>query len=78
AGHPLFDSVDWNSVVQKHRGSATGDWIRIMHAVLRRKARCEAAGESTGLVTTQNLQDEVDRFRQAIVRLSASEGGNYV
>jgi transitional endoplasmic reticulum ATPase len=78
AGHPLFDSVNWNSVVQKHRGSATGDWIRIMHAVLRRKARCEAAGESASLVTTQNLQDEVDRFRQASVRLSAPEGGNYV
>jgi ATP-dependent 26S proteasome regulatory subunit len=78
AGHPLFDAVDWNSVVGKHRTSATGDWIRIMHAVLRRKASCEAGGESASLVTTQNLQDEVDRFRQASVRLLASEGGNYV
>jgi transitional endoplasmic reticulum ATPase len=78
AGHPLFDGVDWNQVVQKHRGSSTGDWIRIMHAVLRRKARCEAAGEKVDPVTTQNLHEEVERFRQARDRIATSEGGNYV
>jgi ATP-dependent 26S proteasome regulatory subunit len=78
AGHPLFDSVDWSSVVQKHRSSSTGDWIRIMHAVLRRKARVEATGESVAPVTTQNLLDEVERFRQARVRLTNTDGGNYV
>jgi ATP-dependent 26S proteasome regulatory subunit len=78
AGHPLFDTVNWPAVVQKHRGSSTGDWIRIMHAVLRRKARGEAAGERVGLVTTQNLEHEVERFRQASVRLAITEGGNYV
>jgi len=78
AGHPLFESVDWGAVVGKYRDSATGDWIRIMHAVLRRKARCEAAGESVAAVTTRDLQDEVERFRQASVRLAVTEGGNYV
>jgi ATP-dependent 26S proteasome regulatory subunit len=78
AGHALFDAVDWQAVVRKHRDSATGDWIRIMHAVLRRKARCEAAGENVSLVTTQDLEHEVDRFRQASVRLAITEGGNYV
>jgi SpoVK/Ycf46/Vps4 family AAA+-type ATPase len=78
ASERLFDEVDWKLVVERYREPVAGDWIRIMHAVLRRKARCEAAGESTSLVTTQNLQDEVDRFRQAIVRLSTTEGGNYV
>jgi transitional endoplasmic reticulum ATPase len=78
AGHPLFDDVDWNKVVQKHRGSSTGDWIRIMHAVLRRKARIEATGESVAPATTQNLLDEVERFRQARDRLATTEGGNYV
>jgi transitional endoplasmic reticulum ATPase len=78
AGHPLFDEVEWNAVVKKHRNSSTGDWIRIMHAVLRRKARIEATGEVVAPVTTQNLMDEVERFRQASVRLAAPEGGNYV
>jgi ATP-dependent 26S proteasome regulatory subunit len=78
AGHPLFDAVDWQAVVRKHRDSATGSWIRIMHAVLRRKARMEAAGEITTPVTTEDLENEVDRFRQASVRLAITEGGNYV
>jgi SpoVK/Ycf46/Vps4 family AAA+-type ATPase len=78
AGRALFDTVDWQAVVRKHRDPATGDWIRIMHAVLRRKARCEAAGEAVTPVTTQDLQDEVDRFRQASVRIAITEGGNYV
>jgi ATP-dependent 26S proteasome regulatory subunit len=78
AGHPLFDSVDWEAVVRKHRAPSTGDWIRLMHAVLRRKARCEAAGETVSLVTTADLQEEVDRFHQASVRLAVTEGGNYV
>lgn len=78
AGRTLFEAVDWQAVVRKHRSSATGDWIRIMHAVLRRKARCEAAGEDVTPVTTQELQDEVDRFQQASVRIAVPEGGNYV
>jgi len=78
ASHALFDAIDWQAVVGKHRGSSIGDWIRIMHAVLRRKARCEAAGEIVTPVTTQDLEEEVDRFRQASVRLAITEGGTYV
>ena len=47
AGHTLFDNVDWKSVVEHFREPSTADWIRIMHAVLRRKARREASGETT-------------------------------
>lgn len=78
AGHPLFDNVDWKAVVERYRGPSTGDWIRIMHAVLRRKARREAAGETVSLVTTQDLLDEVDRFRQANNRIALPHAGNYV
>jgi ATP-dependent 26S proteasome regulatory subunit len=78
AGHPLFDAVEWETVVRKNRDSSTGNWVRIMHAVLRRKARHEAAGETVTPVTTADLMAEVDRFRQATVRLAIPEGGNYV
>jgi len=78
AGHTLFDSVDWKSVVERYREPATGEWIRIMHAVLRRKARCEASGETTANVTTQDLFDEVDRFRQTNNQLTMPRSGNYV
>jgi ATP-dependent 26S proteasome regulatory subunit len=78
AGHPLFDAVDWNAVVEKYRGPSTGEWIHIMHAVLRRKARCEAAGEDVTLASTEDLMREVDRFRRANQQLSVPERGNYV
>jgi ATP-dependent 26S proteasome regulatory subunit len=78
AGHTLFESVDWKSVVERFREPSTGDWIRIMHAVLRRKARCEASGETTTSVTTQDMFDEVDRFRQANNQIAIPHPGNYV
>jgi len=78
AGHTLFDSVDWKSVVERFLEPSTGDWVRVMHAVLRRKARCEASGETTAHVTTQDMFDEVDRFRQASNQIAAPHPGNYV
>jgi len=78
AGHPLFDNVDWSAVVEKYRGPSTGEWIHILHGVLRRKARCEAAGEDVGLASTDDLLHEVDRFRQANQQLAVPERGNYV
>jgi len=78
AGHTLFDPVDWKSVVERFRDPSPGDWVRIMHAVLRRKARCEASGETAASVTTQDMFDEVDRFRQASNQIAAPRSGNYV
>ncbi|HKE11835.1 MAG TPA: ATP-binding protein [Myxococcota bacterium] len=78
AGHPLFDAVDWAAVVRQYREPAPGDWVRLMHATLRRKARCEAAGEPVKLATTQDLMDEVDRARKARTRLPSAGGGIYL
>lgn len=77
AGRPLFGPVDWQEVVRQYRGPSTGDWIRLMHDVLRRKARCEAAGESAGAVVTADLLAEVERTRQARTRIPAP-GGVYL
>lgn len=78
AGHPLFDGVAWAEVVRQYREPAPGDWIRLMHATLRRKARYEAAGEAVKPATTQDLLDEVDRARRARKRLPANGGGIYL
>jgi len=78
AGHPLFEDVVWREVVSKFRGPSTGEWIHILHSVLRRKARCEAAGESAALATTRDFLDEVDRFRRTSSRLAIPTRGNYV
>ncbi len=78
AGRTLFEPVDWNSVVTHYQGPSTGEWIRVLHAALRRKARCEANGEEPGLVTTTDLLGEVDRLRAAKNRLPTVGSGIYL
>ncbi len=78
AGHALFDDVDWPKVVGSYQDPSTGAWIRIMHAVLRRKARREAARETVTRVTTDDLLKEVRRYKQTNQRLELPQGGNYV
>ncbi len=77
AGHSLFEAVDWSRVVGRHSDPSTGDWIRVMHAALRRKARCEASGDEAQPVSTADLQAEAERFIRATDRL-AIPTGNYV
>jgi hypothetical protein len=78
AGRMLFAAVDWRAVVAQHRDPPTGDWIRILHGALRRKARHEACGEPSTNVITQDLLDEVARYRQVSRHLLVPEAGNYV
>jgi SpoVK/Ycf46/Vps4 family AAA+-type ATPase len=78
AGHKLFDAIDWLQVVGSYEEPSPGEWIRVMHAVLRRKARCEAAAETEGPVTTADLLQEVERLRKAKGRLPQPGSGIYL
>jgi ATP-dependent 26S proteasome regulatory subunit len=78
AGRPLFKDIEWDRVVSQAQEISTGEWIRLLHAVLRRKARLEVAGESEMAITTQDLHAEVERFNQARRRIRISSGGNYL
>jgi ATP-dependent 26S proteasome regulatory subunit len=78
AGRTLFEDVDWRKVVAQTTEASTGDWVRIMHGALRRKARCEAAGDEAKLVGSRDLYDEVARFSQAHQRIHLTNGGNYL
>jgi ATP-dependent 26S proteasome regulatory subunit len=77
AERTLFENVDWEHVVSLYREPPPGDWIRILHAVLRRKARCEAAGEEVDVVRTEDFLAEVERVRRTDTRLVPA-GGNYI
>ena len=78
AGRTLFAPIDWYEVAGQNRDASIGDWVRILHAVLRRKARCEAAGEDPDLANDGDFQDQVERFKQTQRRIRTPEGGNYV
>ena len=74
AGRKLFRDVTWAKAIEKDRSSSIGDWVRLLHAVLRRKARCDAANEGTSVITTDDVLEEVDRFKKASRRLPARSG----
>jgi ATP-dependent 26S proteasome regulatory subunit len=79
AGRSLFDPIEWPEVVRHLQEPSIADWIRLMHGVLRRKARRESTGEEAGLVTTEDLVAEVDRFKKAQGRIARPGGtGAYV
>ncbi|MCP4007756.1 MAG: AAA family ATPase [bacterium] len=74
AGRTLFENPDWPKVVEQNTDASIGEWVRMLHAVLRSKARREATGEESGLITTQNLLDEVDRTKIVQRGLPVSTG----
>ncbi len=78
AGKPLFDDVDWTAILGTARECGPGDCVRILHAVLRHKASESARGEEVSRVSTQDLKEEVERFKQAQRRIRVPEPGNYV
>ncbi len=78
ADRKLFDDIDWKRVVGQAREAAIRDWVRILHAVLRRKARLEAAHDQLDPVRTADLLDEVERYRQAQKQIPKPSAGNYL
>lgn len=78
AGRPLFEGIDWPQVVQQLREPSPGDWVRLLHAVLRRRAGCEVSGATPRAITTQDFLEEVDRVRRARARLPSTAGGIYL
>lgn len=77
SGRTLFGDIHWPDVVDNTREPSIGDWIRMLHAVLRRKARLDAAGENPEPVSDEDFSKEISRFRQAHTRIH-TDGGNYL
>ena len=78
AARTLFDEIDWKKVIGHSKEAPIGDWVRVLHGVLRRKARAEATQEVPTPVNTADISSEVERFHQAQRRISNSNGGNYL
>jgi hypothetical protein len=78
AGRALLGDVDWLDVVNRFREPSIGEWVGVLHAALRRKARSECAAVEAGPVTTADLLLEVEMLRRTFKRLRATPGGTYV
>jgi SpoVK/Ycf46/Vps4 family AAA+-type ATPase len=77
AARTIFDKVDWSVIVGSSREPSVGDWVRMLHAVLRHKARVDAAGGAPDSVVNEDFAREINRFRQANTRIHL-DGGNYL
>jgi ATP-dependent 26S proteasome regulatory subunit len=79
AGRTLFAAVDWADVVSRFREPSTGDWIHLLHAVLRRKASAECEPIDVPLVETDDFLAEVEIYRRTRKRLPRSApSGTYL
>jgi hypothetical protein len=79
AGRSLFGAIDWTDVVSRYREPSTGDWIHLLHAVLRRKASVECAPVDVPPVETDDLLAEVEVYRRTRKRLPTSApSGTYL
>jgi SpoVK/Ycf46/Vps4 family AAA+-type ATPase len=78
AGRSLFGPVDWLDVVNRFREPSIGEWVGVMHAALRRKARSECVATEANPVTTADLLVEVEVLRRTFKRLRAAPSGTYV
>jgi ATP-dependent 26S proteasome regulatory subunit len=78
AGRRLFGDVDWADVVNRFREPSTAEWVALLHATLRRKARAECAALEASLVETKDLVAEVEVLRRTLKRLRPAEGGTYL
>ena len=67
-----------SKVYLRDRGLSIGGWVRVLHGVLRRKARREAANEEVGPVSTADLVDEAARVQKANRRLATIGNGTYL
>lgn len=74
AGRTLFEQVDWAKAVKRDAASSIADWSRLLHAILRRKARCDAADEGPTPVTTEDVLTEIERSLKTQTRLPAKTG----
>jgi ATP-dependent 26S proteasome regulatory subunit len=77
AARPLFEKIDWTTIVDGSSEPSIGDWVRMLHGVLRRKARLEAGGDQPDPVSSEDFARELSRFRQAHTRIHM-DGGNYL
>lgn len=79
AGRALFGAIDWTDVVSRFREPSVGDWVHLLHAVLRRKASAECDPIEVPLIETDDFLAEVEISRRTRKRLPRSApSGTYL
>src|SRR6266850_720200 len=64
AGRALFAEIDYRSVLPPMGGMSGAELSEIIRRALEQKVHAAGQGHDTGLVTTQDLLQQIDRYRR--------------
>jgi len=78
AGRPLFAEIDYRSVLPPMGGMSGAELSEIIRRALEQKVHAAGQGHDNGLVTTQDLLQQIDRYRRTREIVEKIRYGQYL
>ena len=78
AGRQLFADIDYRSVLPPMGGRSGAELSEIIRRALEQKVHAAGQGDDTGLVTTQDLLQQIDRYRRTREIVEKIRYGQYL
>ena len=78
AGRQLFADIDYRSVLPPMGGMSGAELSEIIRRALEQKVHAAGQGHDTGLVTTQDLLQQIDRYRRTREMVEKIRYGQYL
>jgi ATP-dependent 26S proteasome regulatory subunit len=78
AGRQLFADIDYRSVLPPMGGMSGAELSEIIRRALEQKVHAAGQGHDTGLVTTQDLLQQIDRYRRTREIVEKIRYGQYL
>jgi proteasome regulatory subunit len=78
AGRQIFALLDYDALIPRTAKMSGADLAEIVHRALEEKVRVEGSGAAAGLVTTEDLQREVELHRRTKELVEKIRYGQYL
>jgi ATP-dependent 26S proteasome regulatory subunit len=78
AGRPLFDSIDYRSLLPPMGGMSGAEISEVVRRALEQKVQAAGEGRDAGLVTTQDLLQQLDGYRRIREVVEKTRYGQYL
>jgi ATP-dependent 26S proteasome regulatory subunit len=78
AGRPLFTDIDYRSVLPPMGGMSGAELSEIIRRALEQKVHAAGQGLDSGLVTTHDLLQQIDRYRRTREMVEKIRYGQYL
>jgi len=78
AGRPLFDEIDYRSLLPPMGGMSGAEISEVFRRALEQKVQAAGEGRDAGLVTTQDLLQQLDGYRRIREVVEKTRYGQYL